>query len=44
MRISGIVALVVVAGLGRWTSAGPVDVSKPFQVDKDTQEFVIEIQ
>jgi hypothetical protein len=36
MRTSGIAVLVIVAGLGRWASAEPVDLSKPFQVDKDT--------
>ena len=36
MRTSRIVAWVIVAGLGRWASAEPVDLNKPFQVDKDT--------
>ena len=36
MSTSRMVALVIVAGLGRWASAEPVDLSKPFQVDKDT--------
>jgi hypothetical protein len=32
----GIVALAMVVGLGRLASAEPVDLSKPFDVDKDT--------
>jgi len=36
MRAFRIATLVIVAGLGRWASAEPVDLSKPFPVDKDT--------
>ena len=36
MRTLGIATLAVVFGLGRWTSAQPVDLIKPFQPDKDT--------
>jgi hypothetical protein len=36
MRVLRIAALAIVAGLGRLATAEPVDLSKPFQVDKDT--------
>jgi hypothetical protein len=36
MKKTGIAALMIVVGLGRWANAEPVDLSKPFVADQET--------